>query len=73
MGQTYVAEPRNKTLYGRGDITISLVHQVGLDVVADNDPPRHADITGWPEDKSKRKILAMQLAAEASLRLRLAE
>jgi hypothetical protein len=29
------------------------------------DHPEHADIVGWPEDKSEKKLLAMQLAAAA--------
>jgi len=70
MGESSVAKPTNRTLYGRGDITLSAVHKNGLRVDPDNNPTRHADIVGWPEEKSEQKLLAMELAEDASLRLK---
>lgn len=69
MGQTYAAEPSNRTLHGRGDITVSAVYQIGLSLNPDNQPPRHADIVDWPEEKSKQKLFAVELADGARLRL----
>ncbi len=69
MGETYVAKPSKKTLYGRGDVTVSAVHQRALDLDPDNEPLRHADIIGWPEEKSAQKLLAEELAVDASLTL----
>ncbi len=69
MGEAYIAKPSKKTLYGRGDITVSAVHRIELDLISDNEPPRHADIVGWPEEKSEQKLLAEELAADASLGL----
>jgi len=68
LGKKRVSVPQNRTLYGRGELTVAAVAQVKLRVEADNDPPRHADICGWPEEKAERKVLAMQLAQQAKLR-----
>ena len=32
-------------------------------------PPRHADLIGWPEEKSARKLIALELAEQAELEL----
>jgi len=69
IGEVYVAKPSKRTLHGRGDIIVSAVHQIGLGLSPDNEPPRHADIVGWPEGKSEQKLLAEELAADATLRL----
>ena len=42
--------------------------QVHLKVKLDNDPPRHANIYGWPEEKAEQKVLALKLAEQAELR-----
>lgn len=73
LGELRVSGPQKKTLYGRGDVSVAVACQVGqaaLDVVLDNDPPRHASICGWPSEKHERKSLALELAAEANLTLR---
>lgn len=59
-----------KSLYGRADILASLVENNGLRVEPDNNPPRHADIIGWPQDRGERKSIAQKLAAGATLILR---
>jgi hypothetical protein len=69
LGNRNVAIPRGKRLLGRADIKVSDVTAVDLAVVPDDDPPLHASITGWPEDGSKQKLLALQLAAKAILHL----
>jgi hypothetical protein len=51
------------------------VRAESLDVSADEPPPRHAVIRGWPSDKdpdeqkAQRKLRAMSVAANASLLL----
>lgn len=67
-----VAESGRK-LHGAVIIEASLIRIIGLDVIADEPPPRHAVILGWPwegidplEAKAKRKDLANQLASVAS-------
>ena len=59
-----VAMNHNKrTLYGRGDIQVDDIFNVGLSVVPSPEPhPKHADIVKWPEDKIERKTLATHLA-----------
>jgi len=63
-----VGRLRSKPLVGRGELTAAHVRTLGLDVKAKEPPPRHADIVGWPaltgtpkEDKSRQKLIAMQL------------
>ena len=75
-----VAAPSGRTVYARGDFTAPDVREsaVGpwrLTVRADNDPPRHAVIEGWPppthsDATEARKNLAQLLRARAVLRVR---
>lgn len=70
IGETHVVAAtsmRLSTLYGMADILASAIQEQKLDVDADDIPSRHADDVGWPEDKSERKLIAMELAAEAAL------
>jgi hypothetical protein len=55
-------------IYGRAIITVSTVYDTGLALDPDNDPPRHANITHWPQ-KPAQKLLALKLAARAKLQL----
>jgi len=68
IGKKYVCEPQGKTLYGRGQFPVSTAVGVGLKVEVDNTPPRHANLYGWPQEKSEQKIVALQLAKQAELR-----
>lgn len=74
-GQVNVIDkmPQPRPLYGFADIKVLEVQATSLTVDPDNTPPRHACIVGWPEgesNKSKRKLLAQELASKAKLRLR---
>lgn len=71
LGEEEVVQkaPTPKTLYGRAEIVALTVSAVGLKVHPDNTPPRHANITGWPQEKSAQKLIALQLAEEATLKL----
>ena len=63
-----IATVRHRTLYARGDTQVSEIRRVGLDVQGLEPPPRHANIVGWPEhDKARDKLLALQIAALATL------
>ena len=73
IGEHYVTRPYGKTLYGRGDILEAEIEKTGLTVEYDNTPPRHANIAGWPDEKSKQMSLAQELAAASELKLRLQE
>jgi hypothetical protein len=52
------------TLRGRAEVAAKEFYNLGLTIRADNDPPRHAHVEGWPEDKLK---LAIKLAGLAKL------
>lgn len=54
--------PSNK---GRGDILTIIVEKIGLNIDKNNIPPRHTNIIGWPDEKSKQKLYAEKLALAA--------
>lgn len=62
-----VADARPAKLHGRADIQVTEVRRQALNVeskpVANN--PNHANVTGWPVEKSAQKSIAQQLAAAA--------
>lgn len=70
LGDRFVAGVRNKPVLARATVTVSAVETVGLHADFDNDPPRHANIVGWPESKHETKSRAQELAAEAVLLIR---
>ncbi len=63
-----VAEQQGKTLYGRTDIQVKDCLVDALSVIEKPLPnnPNHADIEGWPPDKSAQKAIAIKLAALVS-------
>jgi len=63
--------PSPHTLYGRAEILSLTVKSTGLEIDPDNIPPRHANIKGWPQEKDKQKLIAIELASEASLMLKI--
>jgi len=74
IGQTYVARPRGKNLYGWGMVQVAVITDAHaqdvpacLSVVPDiGVHPRHANILGWPVDKAQKKLLAIKLAEAAT-------
>ena len=71
IGST-VAGVRN--LYGAAIVKARVVRAVKLEVLADEPPPRHAVITGWPWDeadpelqKAKQKEIAVVIASQSDL------
>lgn len=69
IGERFVSQPLSKNLYGRADIVVAVIQNVGLQIDPDNIPPRHANIIGWPKEKSEQKLLAIELAGKANLKL----
>ncbi len=69
LANEHVIPILQKPLIGRADIKVSDATDIGLDVVPSDNPARHANITGWPGERSKRKLLALKLAAKAALHL----
>jgi hypothetical protein len=70
MGDLQVARKRGKPLLGRADILVMAVIKNNLQIDPDNDPPRHANILGWPEQRSEQKLIALKIAADSQLHLR---
>lgn len=69
IGRRDVAQKREMPLLGRADISAFYVFNKNLKIIPDNIPPRHANIIGWPEEKSAQKLIAMELAENARLHL----
>lgn len=68
-----LARPRGERhVRARGDTIVRHVRRVGLTVVVDEPPERHANIGGWPA-KDARLALAQELAAIATLVVREAQ
>ena len=67
-GETYAANGR--TLRGRAEISVDGVQKTKLTVKAEDPPPLHGVIVGWPTEKDQQKALALELAQSSELRLR---
>lgn len=70
IGDREISKKRGKPMLGRADITASIVISRNLQIIPNEPPERHANITGWPDEKSKQKMIALELAAEAQLYLK---
>jgi len=62
-----VARQTGKTLYGRADVQALVFMRQELRVLAAPLPENrnHANVTGWPAEKSAQKSLAQHIAAAA--------
>ena len=64
---------REATIHGVAICRAAVPRQEGLDVLADEPPPRHANLAGWPADadpelrKAKRKEIAVAIASRSLL------
>lgn len=65
IGEREVGMKQNKPILGRADITASIILSNHLEIVPSEPPVRHADITGWPEEKDQQKDIALELAEKA--------
>ena len=63
----YLSSAKDKPIKGRADIFAEDVNNIGLRLSRDNNPPRHANIIGWPETKHEQKLIAAKLALKANL------
>ena len=68
IGRDVVGGTKNPK--ARGDIKAAKVRESQLDVLAAEPPPRHANLVGWPSEKSEQKLIAKQLAAGAILKVK---
>lgn len=63
-----ISASRHRPLYARGDTAAHNVRRIGLEVMSAEPPVHHANIVGWPDnDKPRQKLIALQLAAVATL------
>lgn len=70
LGATEVASPGGRSLRGRADVVAQSALDIGLSVVAEiSEHPRHANIVGWPSEKSAQKELALRLAQASEFRI----
>jgi len=63
-----IAQTRDKTLYGRGDVLAATFAGQRLNVVAApiQENPNHTNVVGWPmEDKAALKLIAEEIAVAA--------
>lgn len=68
IGRKYVAGPSKRTLHARGDTTAIAITKTGLDIAPEATPhPLHANIVNWPTEKDEQKMLAVEIANEATL------
>jgi hypothetical protein len=65
-----VGRASQRPLHGRADIAALQVQKQRLFIDLNNNPPRHANITGWPPEKPKRLSIAQELAEVAKLELK---
>lgn len=56
--------------YGFAILHADVISDQNLTVSKDNNPKGHANIVGWPVDKSDTKLIAMELAKRSELILK---
>ncbi|MDR4504736.1 MAG: hypothetical protein MRK01_08100 [Candidatus Scalindua sp.] len=71
IGEKYLTKNLERTLYGIARIIALKVTDNKVQIKSDNNPPRHANIVGWPNEKSEQKLIAQELAANAQLELKI--
>jgi hypothetical protein len=64
-----VTPTQTNTIKGRADINSDDLVNSKLEVIPKEPPYRHANISGWPDDKTERKLMAIELARKAILYL----
>jgi len=62
---------KSDKLYGFANIDAVSINNIGLDIDADNNPYRHANIIGWPEEYSEIQLKAAHMALKAKLFLKI--
>ena len=66
IGQEYVQGTGNP-IKARADLLASAVYDNNLEVISDEPPPGHANITPFPIDNKARQSIARKLAAVSKL------
>jgi len=66
IGDNEVARKVEKQLIGRGDINASNVYENGLKIDTEGEHLKHANIVNWPKEKSEQKLIAIEIADNAT-------
>jgi hypothetical protein len=70
LGEENVARPQRKEIRASIELKANHVFSQELGIDPDDNPPRHANICNWPEEKSARMLKAELLASYATLYLK---
>lgn len=70
LADLYVTPNQSSTLKGRADINSENILKTGLRIMPKEPPYRHANIFNWTADKSKNKLIALELEKLAVLHRR---
>ncbi len=70
IGERDVASEQGRQILGRADIKASIVISKELNIIPNEPPELHANITGWPDERSKQKEIALELASDAQFHRR---
>lgn len=65
-GNEHVGTPRGKSVLGYAEVASTRVDEHGLALIVDEPPPLHWNISEWPEDEDRQKLLALDLATLAT-------
>ena len=63
LGDHHVGTDQRPVL-ARLDLNARTIYEQALNFEVDNTPPRHANIVGWPTDRSHFRSIAQQVAAK---------
>ncbi|MEM0963459.1 MAG: hypothetical protein AAGK21_13090 [Bacteroidota bacterium] len=58
-----VESGRGKPCKGWAQVPVGWFEEVGLEVDPDNDPPRHVNVLGWPDEKEDQIQVALEVAS----------
>ena len=64
-----IAQKRERSLKARANFEARAISGTPLRFDPNDDPPRHANIVGWPQEKSDQLQLALEIAEKATLQL----
>lgn len=70
LGDEDIAGQLGHEILALAELSVEQIMDINLRVEPDEPPPRHANIIGWPAAKNEWMSRAQELAAVATLRLR---
>jgi hypothetical protein len=70
IGKEQVEPEIGHSILARADVGVRAIVELGLQIVPSEPPPRHANVTGWPDQKEAQMSKAQELAAVSVFRQR---